>query len=162
MTRVPSNGRRTISANRRDASNATLILPLVIRSHSAATLGLIRFVDIGGFNMVAYVEKRKFGRRSALWHAWVAVNGRAREACIIRNISEAGALLEFPDLVPEALNFRLMVDEADFEAICDVRHKRGRFVGVFFTRAPVITEVDRGPTGTEIAFQLREAMSVEG
>lgn len=112
--------------------------------------------------MVAYLEKRKFGRRSALWHAWVAVNGRAREACIIRNISEAGALLEFPDTVPEALNFRLLVDEADFEAICDVRHKRGQFVGVFFARAPVIVEAEKGPTGTEVAFQVREAMSAEG
>ena len=112
--------------------------------------------------MVAHLEKRKFGRRGALWHAWVAVNGRAREACIIRNISEAGALLEFSDLVPEATNFRLIVDEADFEAICDVRHKRGRFVGVFFARAPVIVAADKGPTGTDVAFKVREAMSVEG
>jgi hypothetical protein len=115
-----------------------------------------------GFNMVAYTEKRKFGRRSALWHAWIAVNGRAREACIIRNISAAGALLEFPGVVPEATNFRLMVDEAGFEAICDVRHKRGRFVGVFFAQGPAIAMPHKGPTGTDVAFKVREAMGVEG
>ena len=107
-------------------------------------------------------EKRKFGRRTVLWHAWVVVSGRPREACIIRNMSAAGALLEFSSAPPEADSFRLVVDEGHFSAACDVRHRRGRFVGVFFAQNAVVATSDKGPTGTQIAFQLRESISGVG
>jgi hypothetical protein len=46
-------------------------------------------------------ERRLFGRRELTIHAWVQF-GRCREACLIRNISEQGALIEFETTAPHA------------------------------------------------------------
>ena len=103
-------------------------------------------------------EKRKFGRRNTLWHAWVIVPGCPRQACLVRNFSVAGALIEFPDRPPEAYQFRLVIDEFKFETLCDVRHRRDNMVGVFFPRAYAVAVTEKRPNGHEIVLGIREAM----
>ena len=80
----------------------------------------------------SFTERRQFGRRSTLLHGWLLVEGRPRIACIIRNVSEGGALVECP--VPKVLPFRfqLVIDCKDFEATCEVRHKSETWMGVQF------------------------------
>jgi hypothetical protein len=104
------------------------------------------------------VEKRRFGRRNTLWHAWIAVDGRPREACIVRNFSVAGAMLEFPDRVPETRSFRLIIDAFGFETLCSVRHRRGQLVGVFFPEQVTACAVETRMTGNDVAFEMREAL----
>ena len=77
-------------------------------------------------------ERRNFGRRKTLWHAWIKVSGRGREPCVVRNFSTAGALLEFEGGSPTANRFRLMIDAFEFEAACYVRHRSKFGLGVYF------------------------------
>ena len=42
----------------------------------------------------SYSDRRNFGRRQTVWHAWIHVAGRPRMTCLVRNISAGGALLE--------------------------------------------------------------------
>jgi hypothetical protein len=77
-------------------------------------------------------ERRQFGRRSTVWHAWVLLNGRPRVTCIVRNFSVGGALLEFLDSPPPVQNFKLAIEHLDFKTHCDVRHRNGTAVGVYF------------------------------
>ncbi len=80
----------------------------------------------------AAVEKRQFGRRQTCLHAWVLRDGYPRLACVVRNVSEGGALLEFP--VPGAMPywFTLSIDCKGFEARCEIRHQGVEWMGVRF------------------------------
>ena len=78
------------------------------------------------------VERREFGRRKTVIHAWAFPRGRARVPCIIRNISTTGALLEFAFGAPKAESFRLVVPSLQQEWTCDVRHRRPKLLGVYF------------------------------
>jgi hypothetical protein len=102
------------------------------------------------------VDRRQFGRRNTLWHAWILVAGRPRQACMIRNVSQSGALLEFPDRPPEASEFTLIIDNPPFEARCDVRHRNRNLVGVFF---PQTSAADAVPevvaSGDDLVHQFR-------
>jgi PilZ domain len=101
-------------------------------------------------------DRRQFGRRSTVWHAWVVVAGRPRQACIVRNVSPTGALLEFPDAPPEAHEFRLLIDTLGFEARCDVRHRNRNLIGVFFPRDAASDAInDHAATGNALVHQFR-------
>ena len=80
------------------------------------------------------VERRHFGRRVSCLHGWLVMEGRARIACVVRNVSNGGALLECP--VPKVLPFRfqLVIDCKGFEATCELRHKGETWMGVQFVR----------------------------
>lgn len=80
----------------------------------------------------ALSERRNFGRRQTLWHAWIMVSGRQRFACAVRNISPGGALLEceVPPWLP--VEFRLVVEPYDIDILCDLRHRGKHGVGVQF------------------------------
>lgn len=87
-------------------------------------------------------DRRQFGRRQSTLHGWLIVEGRPRIPCIVRNVSDGGALVECP--VPKNLPFRFHVEiEAkDFRALCEPRHQRDNWVGVRFiqiecTSAPI-------------------------
>ncbi len=99
-------------------------------------------------------ERRLFGRRELTIHAWVQI-GRRREACTICNISDRGALIEFDGPVPYANTMRLIVDFEDFAVDCDVRHRTGTAIGVFFRPPKVMTAADRGLSGAEVAKRVR-------
>lgn len=53
-------------------------------------------------------------------------------ACIVRNLSVTGALLELevPDWMP--FRFRLVVESARFDIACETRHKGPNSLGVMF------------------------------
>ena len=77
-------------------------------------------------------ERRQFGRRSAVWHAWVERDGAQRLACVVRNVSAQGALLELaaPTWLPPYFDLVLELDQ--IRLTCEVRHKGIHGVGVMF------------------------------
>lgn len=85
-------------------------------------------------------ERRQFGRRKTCLHGWVVVEGRPKIACLVRNVSEGGALLECE--VPKGLPFRfsLVIDCKGFQALCEVRHQTDQWMGVRFVHLDRVEE----------------------
>lgn len=77
-------------------------------------------------------EKRKHPRRKGFWRAVAFLSGRAPLNCIVRNISEGGALLEFSEAPRFPARFRLYIEEHNSEYYCEVRHSGDYGVGVYF------------------------------
>jgi hypothetical protein len=88
----------------------------------------------------AFVERRQFGRRNTCLHGWMMLEGRPRIACLVRNVSEGGALLECE--VPKVMPYRLglIIDCKGFEAWCELRHQTERWVGVRFVHFERVQE----------------------
>jgi hypothetical protein len=82
----------------------------------------------------SFVERRQFGRRQTNVHGWIVLDGKRRLPCIVRNVSEGGALLELD--VPKSLPFwfNLVVECKGFEARCEIRHSNETSLGVRFVR----------------------------
>lgn len=110
-----------------------------------------------------FVERRQFGRRNFCLHGWMILEGRPRIACLVRNVSEGGALLEFQ--VPKSIpyRFKLEIDCKGFVAECEIRHQSEDWIGVRFVQLekvaePIATwnpEIEDGWTGR--AAQRRSA-----
>ncbi len=81
-----------------------------------------------------FVERRQFGRRNTCLHGWIVLDGRPRLPCLVRNVSEGGALLECA--VPKVMPFRfsLVIDCKGFQAWCETRHHTEQWMGVRFVR----------------------------
>ena len=81
-----------------------------------------------------HVDRRQFGRRKTCLHGWIILEGRPRLACLVRNVSEGGALLEFevPKIMP--YRFGIKIESKGFEALCETRHKSDTWIGVQFVR----------------------------
>ena len=80
-------------------------------------------------------ERRQFGRRQTCVHASIALRGRPSVLCVMRDVSEDGALLEVahPEWLPS--RFRLIVEAFGFESDCQVVRRTAVAVGVrFMTR----------------------------
>ena len=86
-------------------------------------------------------ERRSFGRRRAVWHAWIIPSSLQRLPCCIRNVSDRGALLELK--VPEWLpaSFDLFVDGPNLQLTCDLTHRGKHGVGVAFRDADLMQEL---------------------
>jgi hypothetical protein len=86
------------------------------------------------------VERRHFGRRNTAIHGWIIVPGRPRVPCLVRNVSEGGALLECtpPGWLP--YYFTLQIDCKGFTAFCEVRHTKETWIGVRFDRVTAQVE----------------------
>lgn len=118
--------------------------------------------------MYPNIERRSFGRRTVRQHAWILVSKRSRLPCLVLNLSEKGAFLEFevPPWLPHS--FDLMLEEGAVVRGCEVRHCSKTGVGVTLvephvveTPTPVaaITIIDTGLwTGSEQA-KLRAALA---
>jgi hypothetical protein len=76
-------------------------------------------------------ERRQFGRRQTCVHATIAPRGRPPILCVMRDVSEQGALLEVPH--PQWLpnRFRLIVEAFGIES--EVVRRTDTAVGVRFT-----------------------------
>lgn len=110
----------------------------------------------------AQQERRTFGRRRAVWHAWIIPSSLQRLPCCIRNVSDRGALLELK--VPEWLpaTFDLFVDGPNMQFTCDLTHRGKHGVGVAFRDADLLQELldychvpqagDRHANGTTSRF----------
>ena len=79
-------------------------------------------------------EKRAFGRRHSNDHAIVRVQGRPPVRCTVKNISGTGALLDFGSEVWLPYNFKLAWEVGTRSEACEIKHRNGQFVGVFFRR----------------------------
>lgn len=77
------------------------------------------------------VERRQFGRRSVRRHAWIKCGG-LRIACVVLNLSEKGAYLDFGAPVWLPLQFKLVLGDSDEIRYCELRHTGATGVGVNF------------------------------
>lgn len=81
----------------------------------------------------AYLDRRAFGRRPTQIAASVRIGYRL-QPCTIKDLSEGGALLEFPEVVELPARLWLAWSDMPNEVVCEVRHVRGRNAGVQFAR----------------------------
>ena len=77
-------------------------------------------------------ERRAFGRRQTHDHAIVRVTGRPPLRCLVKNISDGGALLEFSEPVWLPFTFRLIWEASKREEDCETKHQNGTRIGVSF------------------------------
>jgi hypothetical protein len=86
-------------------------------------------------NFTQSADRRRFGRRRMVWHAWIVTPGPRRTACTVRNVSSGGALLELdvPAWLPH--EFMLCLEDSAMSALCDVRHRGRHGVGISFRHA---------------------------
>jgi PilZ domain len=77
-------------------------------------------------------DRRAFGRRPTNQHAMAHITGRAPLRCVVRDISEGGALLDFGDPVLLRNRLRLVWEGTGEQAECEVRHVQGGKAGVQF------------------------------
>jgi hypothetical protein len=86
-----------------------------------------------------HADRRQFGRRHSRSHAWIKLPGRPAMACMIRNVSDGGALLIFdrPELLPFA--FLLSIEGESQYRGCEVRHHYGDRVGVAFVEMALVS-----------------------
>ncbi len=82
---------------------------------------------------LASFDRRTFGRRQTDIKASVRVGYRVIP-CIIKDLSEGGALLEFAEQTDLPVRLWLSWPEQKSEIVCEVRHTRRNTAGVQFTR----------------------------
>ena len=77
-------------------------------------------------------DRRTFGRRAIVRHAWIIAEQRPRLSCCIRNLSRGGALLELdvPSWLP--YTFELVFEHPKLALSCEVAHRGRHGVGVAF------------------------------
>ena len=80
-----------------------------------------------------FTDRRSMPRREVSIPAKVGFRSGPPVHCIVRNISPMGAMLEFIDEQNVPPTFRIVIDSEMFAADCEVRHVKGRNVGVLFT-----------------------------
>jgi PilZ domain-containing protein len=78
-------------------------------------------------------ERRQFGRRQTCVHATISPRGRPVVPCVMRDVSEDGALLEVvhPEWLPT--RFRLIVEAFGIESDCEIVRRTDVAVGVRFS-----------------------------
>ena len=82
-------------------------------------------------------DRRQFGRRRTQLHGFIVCVGRAPIPCLVRNISEGGALLEVDRQVRITSYFQLAIEADGFEADCEIRHQTEHGIGVYFREVRV-------------------------
>lgn len=120
--------------------------PLTVREASCRTFGEskppIRVSAMLKRN--DFAEKRQFGRRQTHIRGWIKVAGRPQVACIVRDLSDGGALLELYEESWLPFAFRLTSEDKQIDRHCEIRHQRGIHIGVQFVAAA--TAVDTPTT----------------
>jgi len=77
-------------------------------------------------------DRRAFGRRESRIHAFAKIPGRSAEPCVVRNVSDSGALLAFASAFEPPARFRLTVEAKGIDVLCEVRRRDGAEYGVAF------------------------------
>lgn len=83
-------------------------------------------------------DRRGFGRRQTNINAQVRIGYRV-VPCIIKDLSEGGALIEFADPIDLPQKLWLSWPEQKSEIICEVRHSRRNMAGVQFSRPQTLS-----------------------
>ncbi len=78
-------------------------------------------------------ERRTQPRKEVAIAAKVGFRDQPPIACIVRNISAMGAMLEFAKPVELPAVIRIIIETEMFAADCEVRHQAGLRAGVLFT-----------------------------
>ncbi len=95
-------------------------------------------------------QRRQFGRRDASRRASAQLPGGTVASCMIVNISEGGALVDFADEQVPTRHFRLTIEGAPYVMLCEPRHSRGSSVGIKFVNhsdgARLMAHLFPGPT----------------
>ena len=99
-------------------------------------------------------ERRQFGRRKTNTRAWIRLDTGVRFSCIVRDISEGGALLEVEPGTVLPDTFEVRIESEDLRAVCHVRHRTRRGVGVFFTETAPLFETQRQARIREVRAAL--------
>lgn len=91
--------------------------------------------DIAGARMGTLpqrAERRQFGRRQTYAHGIISARGRPDIPCIMRDVSDGGALLDvaYPQWLPS--RFRLTVELSGFQSDCEIVRRMENSVGVRF------------------------------
>jgi len=77
-------------------------------------------------------DRRAFGRRDSRIAAVVIVPGQGSLACIVKNFSEHGALLQLDQPIRARGHFRLIAETHRVDVICQLRHEGPEGLGVQF------------------------------
>ncbi len=77
-------------------------------------------------------DRRQFGRRATVRHAWIIAGAQRRIACVIRNVSEGGALLELDGVATLPGRFSLDIEGSGLIVACEARHRGQVSLGVLF------------------------------
>lgn len=93
-------------------------------------------------------ERRQFGRRRTHNHGWVKLPGRPAVPCVIRNVSDGGALLVFDRSETLPFAFLLTIEGEDKTYGCEVRHHYGERVGVAFVDVALVNACIDAAAGT--------------
>ncbi len=95
-------------------------------------------------------ERRQFGRRATTVHAFIDVAARPGVACVVRNLSEGGALIELFQAteLPGAIGLRLPNTKIIID--CEVVRTTGNKLGVRF-------KPQHGSIGAEARRALKSA-----
>lgn len=101
------------------------------------------------------IEQRKFGRRSVALHAIVEVLGRSHLPCVVRNLSEGGALIELIDRAELPASFGLRLPNSNATIPCDRTHKTGNAYGITFRQQDGIVgaAIKRAIRNTQLALK---------
>ncbi|MGQ0457995.1 MAG: PilZ domain-containing protein [Hyphomicrobium sp.] len=93
-------------------------------------------------------DRRSFGRKATYQHAAAVIAGRPPVRCVVSDLSEGGAFLDFGGAVTLPARFQLRWEGRSQIANCEVRHAESTGVGVQFTCA----------VGPQIAREAKAAM----
>ncbi len=74
----------------------------------------------------------RFGRRRSLLHALVEMPRRHAMRCLVQEINQSEAIIEFPSAVSLPARFSLRWEEIGVSAECEVRYTEGARVTVGF------------------------------
>lgn len=95
-------------------------------------------------------EQRKFGRRAVALHAVIEVQGRSHAGCVIRNVSDGGALIELIDKKEMPRDFGLRLGNSNSLIECQIVHANGNSFGIVF-------KAQDGPGGAAAKRAIRGA-----
>ena len=90
-----------------------------------------------------------------MMHAWVQVRHQQPIACVIHNLSEEGALVEFLGLAPAVNRLTLIIDYEDFAVDCDVRRRRAQVLSLQFRESSKVELASSQQTGRELVRKRR-------
>lgn len=90
-------------------------------------------------------ERRRFERKKGCLPALVELPFRPPVACVVEDISVAGALIlpSEPLWFPQV--FKLIITASDFATYCEVRHRGVDRIGVAFVDIPYVGDIDGWP-----------------
>ncbi|MFN0218877.1 MAG: PilZ domain-containing protein [Hyphomicrobium sp.] len=92
-------------------------------------------------------DRRAFGRKATFQHAVVLIAGRSPVRCIVSDLSEGGAFLDFGGAVTLPARIQVRWEGQRAIANCEVRHAEATGIGVQFTC----------PVGPQIACEAKAA-----